>query len=133
MDTETKKAWEAFRPTDVGIFIVIGVLSVFVFDHQKNIDNNKIEIEKNFHSIDDHMTSARPRVLAEIEKVKKLTRQVSMIASELHLDIRQNQKDIKKNEKELVINKISEMEARFELEKKLESGRPAKKKIKQKK
>ena len=125
MDTEAKKAWEAFRPTDVGIFIVIGILSVFVFDHQKNIDNNKLEIKSNYNAIDNHMKKAKPRVIAEIKKVEKLTKQIQNINNRLHLSIVENSKQIKATAKDLVDNKISEMEARFQLEKKLQSGEPA--------
>lgn len=125
MDTDTKKAWEAFRPTDVGIFIVIGILSVFVFDHQKNIDNNKLEIKSNYAAIDNHMKKAKPRVIAEIKKVEKLTEQVTQIAESLHISIQENTRKIDDTAKDLVKNKISEMEARFRLEKKLKGGEPA--------
>lgn len=125
MDTDTKKAWEAFRPTDVGIFIVIGILSVFVFDHQKNIDNNKLEIKSNYAAIDNHMKKAKPRVIAEIKKVEKLTDQVAQIAESLHISIQENTRKIDDTAKDLVKNKISEMEARFRLEKKLKGGEPA--------
>jgi F0F1-type ATP synthase membrane subunit b/b' len=125
VDTDTKKAWEAFRPTDVGIFIVIGILSVFVFDHQKNIDNNKLEIKSNYAAIDNHMKKAKPRVIAEIKKVEKLTEQVTQIAESLHISIQENTRKIDDTAKDLVKNKISEMEARFRLEKKLKGGEPA--------
>jgi hypothetical protein len=65
-----------------------------VFDHQKNIDNNKLEIKSNYAAIDNHMKKAKPRVIAEIKKVEKLTDQVAQIAESLHISIQENTRKI---------------------------------------